>query len=474
VRILVVEDDEAFQDTIRDALTHDEGDIEISFASNASEAYIALSDPVPYDLVVCDLRIPFSDDGAPDVAHGIAVANHVATTMPGTPIRLLSAFGTFEIAGSFSKHSRQDDPFGGNEIAMARPYGKSELPEFAQDVTGLARDLRDRDSIEVATGTVNLDLDRSEQRVIKTFAMRQSGRVARVRPLFGGLSKSRTLRVVVEDRNGATVSNVVAKLGTIERVLDERRRYDQFIAPNLGAATFAPMAGSVTSGAGGAAGLFYAVAEPAEPLLNFIRSDDSRAETVIESLRSTLEPWRHGAPSVTTTIGALRTHQIPDELLPKVESYLDAVHWRDVEPQELQARLGPSHGDLHGENILVLGTGAPILIDYGRTARTSLVFDPVMLELALALHPAGHAALAPWPDEAQAEHWANLDDFLVGCPAPGFVRRCREWAHDVAAGDREVLACAYSYAMRQLQFERTPRPVAVALIRGLVRRLSGS
>ena len=473
MRILAIEDDDDFQATLRAAVELEGTDVRITFARTTEAALQSVRDPnTDWDIVVCDLKLPSADGAVAEVEHGMAAYALIAAELPGTPIRILSAFGTFEIASKVGTNARQDDPFGeGSDRPMVRVFAKSQVPELAVELQEMARASSQLDRIEVATGAAPLLLTRAESQALRVYARRHSGAVVKVRALTGGLSKSKTLRVVVEDEHGARTSTVVAKLGTIARVDDERTRYAKFIAPRLGATAFAPMATYTTAGAGNIGGLFYSVAEPAEPLFDLVASDPSRAATIARRLEEALKPWRDGVPSRPTSIRDIRRSQIRDEQLPLVADHVGAIPWERVEELTVQARTCVSHGDLHGGNVLVIAHDEPILIDYGRTGPTSVAIDPVMLEMSLALHPSGQAVAEPWPTEEQAERWDDLGRFTSGYAGASFVNACREWAYRVAAGDREVWASAYAYAMRQLMFDRTNRNLARAILRDVVSRL---
>jgi CheY-like chemotaxis protein len=473
VRILAVEDDLEFRDALVAAFDPDNSGIAIVFAGNRDEALAAVRDSrAGWGLVICDLRIPAEAGTSPEVEHGMAVYGTVVAELPGTPLRILSAFGTFALASTVMSDARKDDAFGeGFDKPMIRSYEKYQLVELAAEVREMAEAVAALDGIEVATGPEHLELSDPELRVIRVHARRQAGAVARLAPLAGGLSASTTIRVLVEDERGARTSTVVAKLGSIERVSDERGRFNRHIAPSLGATAFAPMAGFVTAGAGRTGGLFYSVAEPSTPLFGVLRDDPDRARRVVGQLEAALAPWRTGVPASSTRVGDIRRDLVPDEQLASLTSYLGGIAWQEAEDRTIQARGCTVHGDLHGANVLVLPNDMPILIDYGRTGRTSVAIDPMMLELSLLLHPAGRAVAGAWPNAGQAEHWIDLDDYVRGFPGEPFVRACREWAHRVAAGDREVFAVGYAYAFRQLLFDRTDRDLAVAVLRGAVARL---
>ena len=49
---------------------------------------------------------------------------------------------------------------------------------------------------------------------------------------------------------------------------------------------------------------------------------------------------------------------------------------------------------------------------------------------------------------------------------PEFIRTCREWAEEIAAGRREIAACAYTYLLRQLKYDDTNKARILALLEG--------
>ncbi len=470
MRILAIEDDPDFWKALSIAL-EDSNILELVLAEDATAGLKAIRSR-EWDLVICDLKLPVEVGTPADITHGETVYSTSASECPGTPIRVLTGFGSFENAAKVTAIARQDDPFGENrDRQMIHPFAKHQLLELAVEVKGMAVALASLQQIEFADGMSAIDLDDAEARVIRVFAQRHAGRVVRIKEMRGGLSKSRTLRVVVEDMNGARASSVIAKLGAIARVVDERRRYNQYIAPNLDATTFAPMAGFVTAGPRNLGGLFYSVAESAESLFDILGQDPDRAVAVVERLQADLQPWRVGVPAAPTTVREIRQVQISDGELLDVTRYLDGIPWEAAEATAVQARVCTTHGDLHGGNVLVLDRDRPILIDYGRTGRTSVAIDPVMLEFSLLLHPEGRLVVDPWPSTAQAAHWTDVEGYLQDCPVGPFVRACRSWAFAAAAGDREIYACVYAYGVRQLMFDRTDKDLAVAIVRRAIERL---
>ena len=470
--VLAIEDDEDFQATLI-AAAGDDGDIEITFFTTAEAGLAAVrADPTHWDLVICDLKIPSAEDVTAAIEHGLALYKTVASEFPGLPIRILSAFGTFEIANALGAYARQDDPFGeGFNRQMVMPFSKYQVPELIADLKTMAASRKTLDTIEVDPGSSSLSLSQAEKRVLRIYGQRHNGRVVHVRSLAGGLSSSTTLRVAVDDAAGTRTSTVVAKVSTMPRVVDERARYLRFVAPALNATAFAPMASFITAGVGDLGGLFYSVAEPSEQLIQIIESDALRAARIVSSLEAAMQPWHTGVAVGPSTVGDVRRGQIDDDEFARIAHYLHGIPHAAAETLDLQTTNCTTHGDLHGGNVLVIQEDRPVLIDYGRTGSGIGATDPVMLELSLVLHPDGQAFLAPWPTEADLTNWDDLDRFAGSSRVGAFIEACRHWAHKSAAGNREVLAAAYGYAVRQVKFDRTDRRLAIALIRRLVNRL---
>jgi hypothetical protein len=118
---------------------------------------------------------------------------------------------------------------------------------------------------------------------------------------------------------------------------------------------------------------------------------------------------------------------------------------------------------------LVSNDGIPILIDYGDVANGPASVDPITLELSLFFHPDGPLKNSIWPTGETAEMWGELDSYLIGCPCPEFVRSCRNWAAEVAVGDREIAAVAYGYLVRQLKYVNVDIDRVNSLLSGVKR-----
>jgi hypothetical protein len=96
--------------------------------------------------------------------------------------------------------------------------------------------------------------------------------------------------------------------------------------------------------------------------------------------------------------------------------------------------------------------------------------DAITLELIPFFHPHGDRDLLAWQPGQGDIDWFDVDTFAALTTVPEYVKACRAWAHQCAFGDREVLACAYIYVMRQLQFPGADVELARAILPGIIAR----
>lgn len=464
MRLLLIEDEEHQAVALVEALETKDPSINITVAANRDDAIAAL-DSAPWHLVVCDLRIP-TTSGALDesVDNGVEVYDHVVATQPGTPVLILSAYAEKGFIARSLQERPRDDPFGiGGDRLLTHFFEKSDLPELIDEVVNLAGEVRRLEDIEVAKGGLKVDLSPLEERTLQIFGKRRGGTVVRVAPMVGGLSGSKTLRVEVRNEQRALVSRTVAKLGDVRAVKQERERYQSYVAPLMGAAAFPALAGAVESGAGGTGGLFLAVAEGFEnSLFDFLFLNPNRGREIVATVREVLAPLRNHLTGRRRILRELReVHVSSDQLVEVLERHGLAVG--EVEALEIDCSACVAHGDLHGANILLDRFGRPLLLDYARAGEETAALDPVTLEVSFLFHPQGREVAGGWPTAAQARHWDDLDEYLKGCPFPDFIRACRDWAFEEAAGDREVFSAVYCLATRQLTFGDADE-LAVALI----------
>jgi len=465
MRVLVVEDDQNYLATVVEALLEAVVGVEIVTARSRESAFIHLA-TAPFDLVICDLKLP-TQDGAldEDVQHGLAVHGRCRETAPGTPLLILTAFGTLDLIPPLLTDSPREDFFGnGRPVAITDFVQKGKFDDFVAKAGHFGRQLAQLQDIEVVIEPPARDAPDAAKRILRILARRNRGRQVRVREFSGGLSSAETVRVQILDGNGATTVLAVGKLGKLDTLESEKSRYQQYVAPLLQPGSFAPRLDEVRAGAGDSGGLFYSLADDFDRSLFEVLASDPRAGAgSVAAVRALERRWLDSAQRRTRRVGDVRSGFVGNSALEVHREALERMGGSRFEERDVTVNECCQHRDLHGLNVLVGRDGRHLLIDYGEVGVSAASHDPVSLELCLLFHPQGRAIVGAWPSPDQARRWANLDEYVSECLVADFVRACRGWARDVSAGSREVCVHAYSYALRQLKYADSDSRVALAL-----------
>lgn len=467
MRVLVVEDDQDFLATIVEALSGEVPGIELVTARSRDSAFLQVP-AVPFDLVICDLKIP-TQDGAldEDIQHGLAVHGRCRETVPGTPVLVLTAFGLLAIdylASLLTDSPREVFVGNGRPVPMTDFVQKGKFGDFVAKVSAFAEQIAKLEDVEIVTEPANLALSFSTKRTLRIMASRKGGRQVRVIELGGGLSSAQILRVRVSNENGVTTALAVGKLGKLKILQSEQARYERHVLPLLQPGSFAARLDEVRAGAGDAGGLFYSLADDFDrSLFDVLAADPQAGAALVPVVRALERRWLDSAQQRTRKIREVRRSFVSDEELADERAVLDQMGCIPFEERDVVLNQCPQHRDLHGLNVLVGNDGRPLLIDYGEVDISAASHDPVSMELSVLFHPKGRATVGAWPTPEQARRWAHVEEYVRECPVADFIRACRIWALDVSAGPREVYVQAYSYSLRQLPYPDTPKPVALAV-----------
>ena len=472
LHVLLVEDDDNFVDELRGMLDSLPGATHIRVAGSRDEAYELLDDFV--DLVVLDLKIPTMTNALDaDPEHGNAVFNRIRDVAPGTPIFVLtgSPAESFLAELMMANQTQVDIWSEGEKSGTLLFLRKIDIDQCPQKLARVAQAVEGLSVVELTTSGKELTL--AEDRLIRIFARRVSGRRCEASDLGGGLSDARVVRLRVTDHQGVTMHDAVAKLSSHADIEREANCYATHVTRLAPAAT-PRMLATLEYGAHSLAGMFVGLADGADASAFSILLDPDRvpADTICR-VEAAMAPWIDGVPETSTSVANIRRRQIDDQSLEQLRSDLSLNWIQEFESRAVQARLGCCHGDLHGSNILVAPSGVQ-LIDYGDVGPGPASLDPVTLELSLLFHPDAPGKESKWPSPEQARNWGDLATYLDTCPFPEFVQECRAWAFRAAAGHREVAASAYSYLMRQLKYDDTDKDRAIALLEGVRNHFAGS
>lgn len=469
MKVLVVEDSPSFLSGIRDQLKAIPGILPpLEALSRDSARRIIESEEL--DAIVCDLKIP-SSDGLLDAHtdHGLAVCNYASSTKSGTPLLILSGFGTLDIVAQLLRTVQTGDVFGnGHAIPMAEFFRKDDLPNFVTRMREFNSEISTLEDIEIVPDNLSRLLSHHEKRIIRVFARRVGAVLVEVSEIGTGMSGTRTLKLLAIDGNGQPCARVIAKIGSITTIDDERERYDRHVVTVLSAGDYAPKVQEVTAGAGDLGAIIYRLADGYDrTLFQLLEENEPGALTTMAALKSVLDPWVTGAILREVEIRDIRRARIDDQRFETVKYLLNGIDFEAFEARKVYVRGCRQHGDLHGLNALVNAKFKPMLIDYGEVGHGCPSLDPLTLELSLIFHPDGAAIRGDWPSDEEAKAWFDLDSYVETCPVADYVNACRAWALE-GSTPREVLANAYAYLVRQLQYSDTDHSLAITLIRGII------
>lgn len=469
MRVLLVEDQLEQVDIIVGSF---DGGIDFAVASDRDSA-LELVAGATFDLAVCDLKIPAAPGATPEIEHGLAVVTELRSRVPGTPIIAFTANRTTEVMEMLLREQRQEDYLGTlADRPMLSAIDKDQLPEFLD----LLRELRDEfaklDQVQVVPGLGTPPLDPLAARVLRVYARQRDCTITRVNAFTEGQSGVPVLRLSMERSDGSSGGSAVARLVTVDAVIEERRKYQQRVSGFLPIGSYAEIVGQVVAGAASLGGVFYQLAADYRPLFALLADDDSAAASAVDRLHVVQAPWRDGAPAFDTPVGDIRRALIDDGRWFDCcqRCGLEDTGVAAIESVVVPARRATVHSDFHGENILVHGD--PVIIDFLGVADGPTPLDPICLELSVLFHPHAPPLPGTWPSEDQLANWADFEAYAAGAPFPRFLEACRRWAMDVARGNLDLHACRYAYVASQARFATSSEARLTALISDLPTRLT--
>jgi hypothetical protein len=466
----LVEDESARVQAILPDLQKLFGEVEI--AGDRDTAMERVADQA-FDLVVLDQRIP-SGAGRldPDVTHGRAVLQHIREVAPDTVVYFLTALplGDEYTDQLFSENQRCDVFGDRNPIPLVLRFPKASPARFLEAIERLAATARATDQIEISTRGAKVAFTDNEARLLRSFGRVHDGVSIDIEDLNPGLSGARVLKVDVKDSHGDIRISAVAKLGGHEAIEREVNQYEREVV-RLPPGSYAPLLPPPLARVLQFRGAFYRLLEGYNrSLFEVLQGSDRDGAACVKALQESEAAWAKKPAVRQLTVGRLAELLIRKSRLEDLRSLLSGIKWDAYEAREISANFCTRHGDLHGENARADSRLNVMMLDYGSVEPLPAAIDAVTLELSPLFHPRGNRNLINWQPNDGPIDWFDREAFGKLLRIPSFMHAAREWAHSAAFGDREVLACAYVYVLRQLQYRTTDQNLARGMLSGIVAR----
>ena len=468
MRVLIVEDEEHVAIQLNGHISSLEPRIDTFIARSRSSGIESLRS-TEFDFIVCDLRLPPDDEGVvTDEAHGLAVHAEAKAVCPGTPRLFFTGFGTSANVREQLSAGGTQDIFGtGESYPMTRLLTKDDFLGCIELLQSFNNGLATLDGIEVDLPGNISSLHEMERRALRLLARPLGGTSVEVNPL-GGLSGAQTLRASVKDDQGRTLGSYFAKIDMWAKMKEELENYRRYVNPLLVMGSYPALGPEIEAGIGKRKALFYQLAgDYTASFFDVLLGNESAAVAIVEALRDIFAPWEKLSNRKVLRIGDLRAQRIDDSVFQPYRDYLELTE--NFEEIEHEMTTSCQHGDLHGFNILCDGSGKPVVIDFGNVGPAPSCIDPIILELSVLFHRDSPFRNNSWPTNEQAESWFKLEEYLVGCPIPEFIRKCRAWANHVGGPD-DLEPVVYAEAVRQLKYQDTNHERALGIARAAMRK----
>lgn len=446
LKVLVVEDNAESRAATIDDILRALPDADICWAAEAESA-LALVDNSAFDLAVCDLKIPARPgEITTQESHGLAVVGALRARQPGTPVIILSGYGTVETVEPYTAGADILAALGAPRLPMCQAAVKGASDGFTARLTPIGEGMAALAAVDLNSGS---DLDPMLERAIAQFASTHQysqAEVAKASGLSGSVNA-----VVVMRATGKPPKRVFVKVNTREWLLDEVSRQKQFVEGSLDSANWAPTLAILQAGLRDRAAYFSSLATDPSDLFALSDSNEMLALEVVGRIESAMLPWQM-AEKDSCTVGDLRRKHLPDEQLTRLG--FDLSEFADAEALVVECSRAVTHGDLHGENVLVVDGTRPILVDFAYTEVSLGILDPVTLEMSFLFHPS--SPVVRDGRDVRYERWAE-GDYLPDSKQRLLLARCREWAL-ASRGSSEFYAASYAHAIRHLKRTDTVAP----------------
>ncbi|WP_172580285.1 response regulator [Vibrio harveyi] len=462
--VLVVEDDTELSSFIESTFHSKFQQVNVVKAFSRNAAFEILDSEAFFDYVTLDLSIPDIDGSFDtDASNGLAVLGKITEVSSGTPVLVLTGTSTVDMIQDFLSHSNLTDVWGsGNKRGTIEHLTKSRIGELTDKINQISQEFSSSLNVELVTAALSLPI--KHDRLLRVFINSLGANLGIIRQIGGGLSSAKVYSVHIQDFSGRTLHLAICKCGPKEDINADAQNYHSYINRLRPDATPRKL-GHLEYSAGDSSGVFYGLAENYDASFFKASLQNELNEELMQSIKLMLAPWHQNIIQNQKLIREIRAQLVSDSVAERLIKEFDLTEALAFEAMRVICRTSCTHGDFHGENILLdIPSQKATLIDYGDVCEGVSIIDPLTLECSFLFHPKTSDALSSWPTETNLENWENLEAYVEGCPFKDSIVFCRNWASELGVGNRELAACLYAYALRQLKYEGTNKKHAISLI----------
>ncbi|ENB1602451.1 response regulator [Vibrio parahaemolyticus] len=467
--VLIVEDDEELSGMIENIFQSKCAQVNIKKAVSRDAAFELLEKEPFFDYVTLDLTIPNIDYSfEKDAANGMAVLGRITEISSGTPVLILTGTSTADMIQDFLDHSNQIDIWGtGTNRGTIEHLTKSRFADLSDKIENIYKEFSSTLNVELLTHSLRLPIE--HDRLLRVFINSQKGCLGDIRQIGGGLSRAKVYSVHIKDSSGGTIHRAICKCGPKDDINSDAQNYKDFINRLRPDAT-PRLLGHLKHAAGNMSGVFYGLAENYDESFFNTSLRNNLNDDLEIAIKYMLDRWHSNMIQVQKTIGEVRSQLLSDEVANELFIKFELTNAPYFEAMLVNCKVSCTHGDFHGENILLdITSNKATLIDYGDVCEGVSILDPLTLECSFLFHPSTQDMLSGWPTQKNLANWEDIDIYVEGCPFSRSIRFCREWAINIGVGNRELAACLYAYALRQLKYQDTNKEYALSLIESAYR-----
>lgn len=436
-------------------------------ARSRAEAINKLSTQI-FDAALLDINLKDPDDKFN--RDGLTVAQYIAKHAPETKIIFISK-PSFLDTDTLLHMFNWNPPNGGRlaeayvdkgdtpkvirmvELVLDMPSADARAPVVTEQQSWkeIKRDLLAKVGGSVMGGEELIEPERQSVQILRRLAERDLTRLSEIKVDRVGRGRSRTLVVSMTATYRPTDNEVssVVKIGDREIVKAERVNYMKWVPSFVGFVSYPEMTGFAASRQ--LAGIGYSMLSDSarDPARTFVDrywelSERESEQVLTEVFLKMLVPRRkprkaeHGGTlraaylSRFRRLGSANLQFELDKVAEQSGIHVGASAWtvpagakahKVVKPTDIfdTEFLNPywvsvAHGDLHGENIIVMGEGdrcRPFLIDFAHIGEHHLSLDYVVMEVSVRFHLFGALLSEPSADvESLLKRWMEIERWL--------------------------------------------------------------